>query len=195
MLLDDRKRKAQVRHIPKTFYAGHKDVFDIDLVEKMIKDVTFTKVYNKHGKLIRSSAWYTADPCNCTYVYAGQPWKPLPFVSWMYDVAAKIKAMLCFEDELNSINFNRYDDFSQSLGFHSDKEQLFQKNDGTANIISLSFGATRTFAFRKHFETDDKAQTVRLASGDILSMQGRMQQHYKHSILEDTPDGTIWKKK
>ena len=151
----------------------------------MIKDVTFTKVYNKYGKLIRSSAWYTADPCNCTYVYAGQNWAPLPFVSWMYDVAAKIKAMLCFEDELNSINFNRYDDFSQSLGFHSDDEQIFQKSDGTANIVSLSFGATRTFAFKLISDPPEKATTVELRSGDLMTMENRMQQFYSHAVLVD----------
>ena len=180
-------RQAQVRHIPWHMYSGHKDIFDVELAETKIKEVSFENVFTRYGKIIRSSAWYTANPCCCPYEYAGQHWAARPFEPWMYEVAAKIRAMFGFEDELGSINFNRYDDFSQSLDFHADNENLFQKTDGTANIVSLSFGATRKFAFKLNFESDDKATTVDLSSGDLLTMEGRMQLFYKHAVLPQDP--------
>ena len=185
--MDDRVRKAQVRHIPKTLYADHKDVFDLEFVERMIKEVNFSKVVNRYGKVIRSSAWYTADLCNCPYVYSGQHWDPCPFEPWMYETAAKIRSVFGFEEKLDSINFNRYDDFTQSLGFHADNENLFHKTDGTANIVSLSFGASRRFAFKLNFEPDEEASTVYLSSGDLLTMEGRMQMFYMHAVLPEDP--------
>ena len=147
------------------------------------------QVYNKYGKVLRASAWYTANSCSCFYKYAGQRWEPIPFEPWMYEAANRIKSMLAISDELNGINFNRYDDFSQSLYFHSDDEPIFQKSDGTATIVSLSFGATRTFAFKLSSEADESAKSVKLKSGDILTMEGRTQQFFKHAVLPDPPDG------
>ena len=157
-------------------------MFDVVLAEKMIKEVDFKNVFNQYGKIIRASAWYTANSCKCPYEYSGQYWEPQPFVPWMYEVAAKIRAMLGFSDDLDSINFNRYDDFSQSLGFHADDENLFKKRDGTTNIVSLSFGAARNFAFKRSSEPDNKATTVELKSGDLLTMEGRMQLFYMHAV-------------
>ena len=180
-----------VRYIPRRYYVDDKGALDTNGIEEKIKDIHWTKVYNRHGKVTRSSAWYTANSCSCTYVYGkDQKWDPIPFEPWMYDAASKVSSMFAIPEgeQLDSINFNKYEDFSQSLYFHFDDEKLFQKKDGTANIISLSFGVTRTFAFKLGFEPDDKATAVRLESGDLLSMQGKMQQFYSHAVLPDNPD-------
>ena len=53
-----------------------------------------------------------------------------------------------------------------------------------ALIISLSLGASRTFAYRLNTQLNIE-HTVRLGDGDLCTMEGMMQKYYKHAILPE----------
>jgi alkylated DNA repair dioxygenase AlkB len=67
-----------------------------------------------------------------------------------------------------------------AIGWHSDAEDDMVSG---ASIISLSFGDTRHFAFRRRGETKILCQTP-LADGDLITMRGNIQKHYEHCITE-----------
>ena len=85
------------------------------------------------------------------------------------------------EEFLDSANCNLYDNASKSLPWHSDNEQLFKKSDGTSNIISISFGASRSFDWRKKMDKKDGGMTT-LEDMDVLTMTGKTQLFYEHSV-------------
>ena len=72
-----------------------------------------------------------------------------------------------------------------ALGWHADDEQLFKGQSGDAPSVSLSVGATRTFAFRLTNNKVEKTHVVSLSAGDAMVVDGRMQEHYVHSIPRD----------
>lgn len=67
-----------------------------------------------------------------------------------------------------------------AIGWHSDAEDDMVSG---ASIISLSFGDTRHFAFRRRGETKILCQTP-LADGDLVAMRGNIQKHYEHCVTE-----------
>lgn len=69
-----------------------------------------------------------------------------------------------------------YVDGNVSIGYHSDKEAM---NDP---VISVSFGATRKFRFRKIGDKRGYDTELLLKSGDVVIMKEDCQRHYKHSV-------------
>jgi alkylated DNA repair dioxygenase AlkB len=55
-------------------------------------------------------------------------------------------------ETLNSLNANKYSQPKHDLQWHSDNEKLFRASefDRDTLIVSVSFGATRTFSIRKN---------------------------------------------
>jgi len=77
---------------------------------------------------------------------------------------------------------NQYQDGNDSMGLHSDDEPQVQAN---SMILSLSFGATRTFIVQNKREEKQKKKLV-LAHGDLLIMLGRSRQHLSwHGLPKD----------
>ena len=103
---------------------------------------------------------------------------------WM-SILANALSKLCNLDEaeefLDSVNCNLYENSSKALPWHSDNEQLFRKKDGTTSIISISFGAARSFDWRKKLDKDVGNMTT-LEDLDILTMTGKTQLYYEHSV-------------
>ncbi len=86
----------------------------------------------------------------------------------------------------NSINFNAYFSGDQSLDWHADDEPLMgniQEDD--ICITSMSLGVPRVFVLRH--KATGSFQKVWLNSGDILTMEGRIQKHYLHKVFPLRP--------
>lgn len=79
----------------------------------------------------------------------------------------------------NFVFLNYYPDGDSSVGWHSDSEQTMVVG---STIASLSLGATRRFDVRRKNATRDCAYKVDLGHGTLLTMEGAMQQHYKHQV-------------
>ena len=92
----------------------------------------------------------------------------------------------------NSCNLNRYDDENDSVGWHSDNEDLFQGTKECIRIISLSLGAPRTFAVKGNRNYRGPVSEVQLTlfHGDLLTMDGMMQKHFLHTVPRE--DAWTW---
>jgi alkylated DNA repair dioxygenase AlkB len=62
------------------------------------------------------------------------------------------------------------------ISWHNDKEAL------DSDIVSISFGATRKFRFRKIDETNGWDAEYSLKSGDLIYMHSGCQRKYKHTV-------------
>ncbi len=149
--------------------------------DKLVKEVNFKpdtlKLFGKTITTSRLVAWHGDEPYD--YAYSGhsrvaQPWTP---------VLQKIKN--CVEKKLNrSFNcclLNYYADGAQGMSWHSDDEQVMQKNGA---IASLSLGAARYFEF-KH-KTEAIRKKFLLENGSLLLMQGETQKHFLHQLPKST---------
>lgn len=84
--------------------------------------------------------------------------------------------------ELNFVFCNFYrPNTEDNLGWHSDSEK--EMVPGSA-IVSMSFGDTRDFAFRRKAVKGEKSLTIPLANGDVVIMAGNTQKFYEHSVTK-----------
>ena len=161
---------------------------------KLANEVNWERV-SGGGRVLRFSAWYTANDCSCKYKYGKLETHKNGFVankfdSWMYDVSKRLAEFIGLKHVPNCINFNRYDNIHQSLGLHTDDERLFKDANGGAEIVSVSFGAARGFRIVPNYSTnDDGVKEMILTEGDILSMLGLTQLHFRHEVLKGDEDG------
>ena len=161
-------------------------MWDANILDNL-DNINWRPVYTDAGRLARSAAWYTKQNCSCEYRYYGTSYKPNDFTDWMETMADGLSKQLKLDAELNSCNFNRYVGGHQSVSWHADDEQLFHTADGKTTIVSVSFGATRVFGVKKHWQLPKDAKTIELEHGNVLVMAGRTQLHWQHALLPSPP--------
>jgi len=87
------------------------------------------------------------------------------------------------EDIFNYVLLNHYRTGNEHMGYHSDDEGSL---DRVCPIVSISFGATRSFDIRpkkkKQGDKQSRIARIPLRDGDMLVMFPPMQQHYEHAI-------------
>ena len=138
-------------------------------------------IYGKHIITARQVAWYGEQ--NFAYTYSGTTRTALPWDGVLSDIKQQVEQQLaavspvCF----NSCLLNRYADGSQGMAWHSDDEASLGKN---SVIASVSFGATRKFAF-KHKQTQEKREFM-LQHGQLIVMRGSTQTHWRHAIMKSS---------
>lgn len=91
----------------------------------------------------------------------------------------------------NSCNINLYRDGNDSVGWHTDDEQLFEGEYNDICILSLSLGSTRTFQIKRKGDTsvarNEGTDSFVMCHGDLCTMEGRFQRHYLHAVNKE-PD-------
>lgn len=140
----------------------------------------------------RKTAWYVSEDCtDCPYRYSGLEYPVTVFPPFMQEIRAEV-CRLCGippEEYPNCCNVNVYHDQKQEVGWHSDDEVMFQALNGDTRIISFSLGVPRDFCWRLQGTTETIGSTS-LGDGDIMTMEGLFQKHYKHSVpSSDQPCG------
>ncbi len=92
----------------------------------------------------------------------------------------------------NFVLINLYENGKHYIGPHSDDERDLQKMGPNKEvvIVSLSFGATRTFRFENiglasKRKVPTKTIDIDLTHGDICIMRGQTQAYWKHSVPKD----------
>ena len=127
-----------------------------------------------------------AKGCQCPYKYGpGKPWKPSEWPNWVEQLARDVEVFLQIPSgTFNSVNANRYTAASENLNWHSDNEKLFLKSawDRDVLIASVSFGGSRKFGIRRN-NKDKVDASFLLNDGDILTMDGRLQETHKHTVF------------
>ena len=134
-------------------------------------------IFGKHIQTKRKVAWYGSHPFE--YTYSKITKKALPWTPLLLELKEEVERQT--GETYNSCLLNLYHDGSEGMAWHSDGEKDLKKNGA---IASLSFGASRNFAF-KHKETSDKISLL-LNSGSLLVMKGETQTHWLHRLPPTT---------
>lgn len=132
------------------------------------------------GKVVttdRQVAWYGEKAL--TYYYSGIARQSLPWTKNILTLKRFIEQQTPMH--FNSCLLNLYHHGEEGLGWHQDNEDELVR---ASAIASLSFGATRRFAVR-HIKTH-LTREISLESGQLIVMQGTMQQHWQHTIRKET---------
>merc|ERR1712087_347594 len=132
----------------------------------------------------RKVAWFVSeDFADVPYRYSGLEYPATVFPPWMQEIRRTVCEQCGIPPEQypNSCNVNVYDDHTGEVGWHSDDEVMFQSLSGDTRIISFSLGSARDFCWRLQGTTDTLG-AVPLGDGDIMTMEGLFQKHYKHSV-------------
>ena len=66
------------------------------------------------------------------------------------------------------------------MGWHSDDEPLFGESGEAKLIVSVSFGRSAVFRWRRQSCPDDEGNLCCLGHGDILVMDGQCQDKFLH---------------
>ncbi len=130
-------------------------------------------MYGKRIVTKRKVAWY--GRAGFSYTYSGTTRIALPLTPELQSIQEKVEATL--SQKFNSCLLNLYHTGEEGMSWHSDDEHTLQKH---GCIASLSFGATRKFYF-KHKTTKETISQF-LESGDLLTMEGKIQEHWQHSV-------------
>jgi alkylated DNA repair dioxygenase AlkB len=185
-LLNDTQKGASVEKYPGYLSGDESDelfrLLSATVLEHMTHDMI--KMYGKVHESKRKVATISERP-NVPYSYARTTRNSIQLtfgdLPWL-DAIRRRMEQLCGH-ELNFVFLNFYRPYSpetpdDKLGFHSDSEPDMVPG---SNIVSLSVGDTRHFAFRNKGETGILCQTP-LQNGDVCIMKGTTQEHYEHAI-------------
>jgi alkylated DNA repair dioxygenase AlkB len=137
--------------------------------------------YNFAGRqfvLPRLQTWHADE--GIRYSYSNNLLKTRPWTPLLTELRAEVETFLGVA--FNSVLVNCYRDGNDYVGWHADDEAEL---GAQPLIASLSFGATRNFAFRhKKTAAHDRIQ---LGHGTLLVMQPAFQHNWLHSIpIEET---------
>lgn len=125
----------------------------------------------------RLQAWY--GDAGAFYAYSGLSFAPLPWLPALQAIRERAESIA--QNTFNSVLANLYRDQHDSVGWHADDEREL----GPAPVIaSVSLGATRRFQLqhkrKKHLKFE-----IALQHGDVLVMQGELQQHWMHQVPKE----------
>lgn len=125
----------------------------------------------------RLQAWYGEE--GAFYAYSGLTFAPLPWLPALQTVREKCQEIA--QNTFNSVLVNLYRNENDSVGWHADDEREL----GPAPVIaSVSLGASRRFDLQ-HKRKKSLKFTLELHHGDILVMQGELQQHWLHQVPKE----------
>lgn len=114
---------------------------------------------------------------NHTYTYSGNKLESKPFTEELNLLCQQIEKAT--NTQFNCVLMNLYRNGQDSNGWHADNEKELGPNPV---IASLSLGASRRFDL-KHNQTNETL-CIDLHNGDLLWMDERIQNHYKHQIAK-----------
>ena len=136
-------------------------------------------LFGQQFKTERKIVWFGDDEFD--YFYSGTRKIAQPWNAGLFRLKTHIEHLVgC---SFNSCLANLYEHGEQGMGWHSDNEQTLAPQTGQETVIaSLSFGASRKFAF-KHSNTQEKIEML-LESGQLIVMRGDTQKYWKHAVMK-----------
>lgn len=136
----------------------------------------------------RRVTWFVSKDCwDCPYRYSGSEHPGHVFTPFMEEIMDEVCGRICGiprDKYPNCCNVNEYpggEPPEGEVGWHADDEVYFQSLSDDTRIISFSLGSPRDFKWRLQ-GTDVPLGTVSLGDGDVMTMEGLFQKHYKHAV-------------
>lgn len=134
-------------------------------------------LFGKHFITKRKAAWYGDK--QYSYTYSNTTKVALPWTTELLQIKAVVQNQT--QIQFNSCLLNLYHDGNEGMAWHRDDEKALARESG---IASVSFGATRKFAF-KHKDRKTKVDII-LESGSLLLMRGETQKNWLHRLPKTT---------
>ena len=138
-------------------------------------------IYGKKHKIPRLNKWYGSVNMN----YSNINFEAKPLTKVLDKIRKKIEqeTRSCY----NSVLMNLYRNGNDSMGWHSDDENIYNPK---APIASLSLGGSRWMKFKKKTKKGlgKKTLKLRLKTGDLILMKHPTQEMLKHSIPKSSTD-------
>lgn len=198
-LLWDGSRRSFAFHWPGFLVGQANRIYYLEALREV---APWQEVIGPSGDVSRSTCWYVRGRCKCDYTYgservgAAKAGRREYFTQIMEDLTQRVFTLACptwpREAWPNSASLNLYLNDSQSVGWHSDDESLFQGKEDDCIIVSLSLGARREFWMalkRQGTEPENRVRAVSqsvlevdLEDGDLMSMEGLCQKHCIHFV-------------
>lgn len=147
--------------------------------------------YQKNGKTIpRRTIFTVSQGCNCVYKYSGVKCEPFPEPDFVAEIRRTCVAIANLKTQPNACNINLYRSGHDSVGWHTDNEDLFEGEYNDITILSLSLGSTRNFSVKKitsgpkggKNDPTVPVQSFAVSHGDLCTMEGRFQHYYLHAV-------------
>ncbi len=138
-------------------------------------------IFGKKNKIPRLNEWY--GPVNMNYSNINFVSKPL--TKTLNQIREKIEKET--SSYYNSVLMNLYRNGHDSMGWHSDDENIYNPK---APIASLSLGGSRWMKFKKKTKKGLGKRTLklRLDKGDLIIMKNPTQEILKHCIPKSLTD-------
>jgi alkylated DNA repair dioxygenase AlkB len=133
------------------------------------------KIFGKTFPTPRLESFHSKE--NKQYGYSGNKLHSKPFNVILEKLLKNVEKAT--NSKFNCVLINLYRDGSDSNGWHADNEQELGPNP---IIASLSFGVTRRFDLKNNVTKE--TFSINLNSGDLLWMDNRIQNNYKHQIAK-----------
>ncbi len=162
-------------YFPRFFNEDDANCYFNELLSKIDFKQNEVTIFGKVFLTPRLESFHSIE--NRFYTYSGNKLPSKSFDVTLQNLLEKVE--LATNSKFNCVLINLYRDGSDGNGWHADNE----KELGTNPVIaSLSFGATRRFDLRNNI-TKEKF-SINLNSGDLLWMDDRIQNNYKHQIAK-----------
>jgi alkylated DNA repair dioxygenase AlkB len=126
--------------------------------------------------LPRLQTWHADD--GIVYSYSNNLLETRPWTVLLSNIKNRIETFLKLDFNAALVNF--YRDGQDYVGWHADDETEMGERP---YIASLSFGASRQFAFRR--KAGGQQEQLLLHAGSLLVMQPDFQRHWLHSLPKD----------
>jgi alkylated DNA repair dioxygenase AlkB len=162
-------------YFPRFFDEDDANCYFNELLTKIDFKQNEVTIFGKVFLTPRLESFHSIE--NRFYTYSGNKLPSKAFDVTLENLLEKVE--LATNSKFNCVLINLYRDGSDGNGWHADNEKELGPNPV---IASLSFGATRRFDLRNNI-TKEKF-SIDLNSGDLLWMDDRIQNNYKHQIAK-----------
>ncbi|WP_373099740.1 MULTISPECIES: alpha-ketoglutarate-dependent dioxygenase AlkB family protein [Pasteurellaceae] len=135
----------------------------------------------KRIQTARQVAWY--GDADFSYTYSGVSHIALPWNALLLPLKQRVESELVqvSPTQFNSCLLNLYQSGNEGMAWHSDDERELGKN---TVIASLSFGATRKFAFKHKLSLEKREMWLK--HGQLIVMRGTTQSHWQHAVMKSS---------
>ena len=191
----------EINHLPDLDLFYYQSFFPLPEASKILKELLSYNYFSDERSAImmagkktyvpRKQIWFS-DP-NANYRFSGNEMIEQEWPILLYNIRITLNELLKEKrilpinsaTELNAVLVNYYRNGDDHISWHSDKTGDLIKIQGNTIIVSVTFGVTRPFLFRR---TDNHAiqYSLNLSHGDLLIMRGKTNDFWQHSLPKRT---------
>lgn len=168
-------QNGRIIYFPNFFDEDESNFFWNELTNKIDFKQNEVMIFGKVYLTPRLESFHALE--NSYYTYSGNKLPSKPFNSILENLLEKVENAT--NSKFNCVLINLYRNGEDGNGWHADNENELGPHPV---IASLSFGATRRFDLRNNISKEKFS--IDLNSGDLLWMDNRIQNNYKHQIAK-----------